>query len=284
MYKHICAMIGVAALVSVVFATCAVGAPSAEFMAAALHQHESRTLDVAYTTTVGDLVCKTRYVRTPEMLYREDTFYYPSGRVPAVTISRHSYNRSTCEFRTLSMVDNPKNVKNGRITQGLQDPFWQQDMLDPVRFPLPPYACGASDGTLGGFLSLGRVSEAQEAADGFSCWHVVVPGSKEGIVRYDVWLDENVGFSPRRIDFVWASGGPTIYHFRTYVQSGDLWLPQELVVDVAASSAIPAETLTCRVDSIRSGAEIPKGELEVQFPSGTPVSIGDSGEVVIIQP
>jgi|GEM_PF-5393342 len=69
------------ALLMAIFATCAVGTPSAEFFAVALRQHESRTLDLVYTTTVGKLTCKTRYVRTPEMLYREDTFYYLlSGR------------------------------------------------------------------------------------------------------------------------------------------------------------------------------------------------------------
>lgn len=282
MRKRIYMMIRGVVLLSVIFATCAAGAPSAEFLAVALHQHESRTLDVTYTTTVGDLVCKTRYVRTPEMLYREDTFQYPPGMVPAVTFSKHSYDRSTGEFRTLSVVDN---VKEGWITHGLQDPFWQQDMLDPVRFPLPPYVQGASDGTLGGSLSLGRVSEAREATDGFLCWHVVLPTSQEEIARYDVWLDENIGFSPRRIDFVWTSGAPTVYHFRDYAAwGGDLWLPRELVVEAPARNDVPAGTVICRVDSVRVGAEIPKGELEVQFPAGTPVFIGESRELLFVQP
>jgi len=282
MRKRIYMIIQGVVLLSIIFTTFAAGAPSAEFFAAAIHKHESCTLDVTYATTAGNLVCRTRYVRTPEMLYREDTFQYPPGRVPAVTFSKCSYNRSTGEFRMLSVVDN---VKEGWITHGLQDPFWQQDMLDPVRFPLPPYAQGASGGTLGGSLSLGRVSEVREAVDGFLCWHIVLPTFQEEIARYDVWLDENIGFSPRRIDFVWTSGLPTIYHFRDYVAFGsDLWLPRELVVDAPARNGIPAGTVICRVESMRVGSEISKGELEVQFSSGTPVFIGESRELRIVQP
>lgn len=270
------------ALLMAIFATCAVGTPSAEFFAVALRQHESRTLDLVYTTTVGKLTCKTRYVRTPEMLYREDTFYYPAGSMPAVTFSKHSYNRATEEFRTLSVVDN---VKEGWITHGLQDPFWQQDMLDPVRFPLPPYAQGTSDGTLSSLLSFGNVSETREAVDGYLCWHVVLPTSQKEIVRYDVWLDENIGFCPRRIDFVWSSGSPTIYHFRDYTASDNgLWFPRELVVESPARDDVPANTVVCKVESMQVGRAIPKSELEVQFPSGTPVFIGEWRELVFVQP
>ena len=277
MLKHGWILLCILLLAGVVTFTVLAGqseSPTIEYITAALAHQEAASLEVTYTfSSEGKELGKVRYVRTPGMLLRVDEGFI----LYDATKRSCSYDREKLEFRSLAVKKDGGNI--GRIDTILADPFRQQDMMDTARFPLP-HKDLSTEGILLEWVASGEVSPNKEDIDGHSCWRIEVADPIRAISKYIIWLDPDIGFCPRLIDFIWKDGHTGHHSFKDYTKvSNGIWFPGKL--EITSVDKTEAYFLLCKVDTVRSNFQIPKDELTVKFPSGTRVSIGDSGQTFV---
>lgn len=270
--------------------------PTAQFIAAALRNQASASIKVKYSLSDS---LTYEYIRTPEALAMTETFL-KSGDV-----TRASYDFAARENRQLETRRDGTAI--GRVGTWLADPFVNQDLLDPVLFVLPWGMEGPRP--LYEWVPLGRVLPQQESVDGHPCWRLDLTAPAPVMQSYSIWVDPQVGFCPRQIEFVFTDSrrGPTVIKFQDYRElASGIWFPMKQVAEfparrVSSSSAgktvftlVPAtptpsaEMVTDegRTQSTRTATEATAGNtfskdsLLVKFPSGTKVYVGGSSTPV----
>jgi len=269
--------------------------PTADFIAAAMKSQASASIEVRYS--LGGL--KYHYIRTPEALSMTET-YSDSGDV-----KQSSYDFSARETKTLTTKED--GTRTGTVLRPwLGDPFHSPSLLDPVLFVVP---WGAEwPRPLYERISSGVVLPEQEEIDGHPCWRVDMT-QPTNHKRCSIWVDPDVGFSPRRIEIVPTNEdkGPSVISFKEYKElAPGIWyamkqvsefstsLPEgttSVVLGAGGDSSKSADTgpITWRrmthtrtASEASTGKSFSKSSLLVEFPSGTKVFVNHAYEPIIV--
>lgn len=173
-----------------------------------------------------------------------------------------SYDRSTDECRIANQQ--PTGGFTGRISSGMRGVLGETDLLETVLYPLP-------EGPLCYMLRAGVPSSQMEKIDGYDCVRIEIPTQRQTLEKYTVWLDPDIGYNPRKVEFVQKSSQPDIILFKDYKQIGNgVWFPTKQTLrygsNIAASETFVVENT---VTQINICSPIPKEEVLVDFPSGT---------------
>lgn len=239
--------------------------PSAEFMAAALRNQESAAACLEVRWTSGGGKDEYHYTRTRDVLRLD-------RNAPDGTVYQYSFDRQTLEQVSLS-ISPIKKEGTASITKGcVMDPFGQKNFFDPVRYFLYR-GPDAADGGLVNQIAAGTVSAIKEEIDGFQCWRVNVPvpdSMSSRLARQVVWVDADIGFCPRRVEFVWKDQLPGVVRFVDYTQVADgVWFPRKQLIMWPDDTGQKYYTITNEVTEVRVGPSVPKEQLVVKIPSGT---------------
>ena len=271
--------------------------PTPDFMAAAMRNQASASIDAKYST-VGN-VTKSHYIRTSEAISVTNTFTNSSE------VNKASYDFATRETRALQTKSDGSNSGTTK-TPWIGDPFATLSFHDPVLFVLPWGTEGPRP--LYEWIPSGQVVSEKEDVDGHLCWRVDINQPVEGMTQYSVWADPEIDFCPRRITMTSADAnqGQTIISFRDYKElSPGVWFPMKQVneyptisipegasvgIGAAGSSSSPStvptaierRTSTYVASEATAGKTFSKELLLVQFPSGTKVYVNSSTKPVTV--
>lgn len=260
--------------------------PSVEFVAATLRQQELATgpsLEVEYvfgipdgaTAKPGTGRMSIHYIRTPGVRFVETKaeVYSQLASWDPVFTAITSYNRSTREFRALTTYANKNDKTMGVIGQGdAPGPFGKVEYMETANYWMivTPIMDGVTHGT---------VSQQPEDIDGCACWKITVPGEAVGMKASNtiyVWVDQDIGMCPRRIDSVYqdSNGAQTArVRFVDYEQPGArVWFPKQMILTVDTPNGTP-EVSCCKVKRAAVGRVVPEAETRVEFPTGTLVRV-----------
>ncbi|MEI6915043.1 MAG: hypothetical protein WCL39_07925 [Armatimonadota bacterium] len=245
--------------------------PTGKFLSAALVQQGEllpRQLRVHYIERICGpesnpkcRVLKNDYVRSPNALY------FRVEEEGQATYEQSSDIR-TREHRRLRT--DPGGDTVGEVRYGVfSGSFCEQDLLDTARFPL-------YEETLSDALPRAEVKTEMEPVGGHVCWRAEIAG-KRWKGRYIVWLDPEIGYCPRRVDFVFpaADKTPKTFLFSDHKEvSPGVYYPQKQEIRTEQDGR--KITTQGVVDSLTLGSE---GEPEklVAFPPGTPITDFTSG-------
>lgn len=271
--------------------------PTAEFIAAAMKNQALANIEVKYSSGSGHY--KYHYIRTPDALSMTQTYSHKSD------VMRSSYDFAAKETKVLESKGD--GMRAGTVqTPWLGDPFVGQDLLDPVMFVLPWGAGGPRP--LYEWIASGVVLSEQEEIDGHLCWRVDMIQPRSHVERYSIWVDPDVGFSPRRIEIVSTDEGkgPTVIDFKEYRELvPGIWYPMKNVNEFStvllpegtnsltlyvegespsitdtAPITWTRETTTRTASEASAGKSFAKSSLLVEFPSGTQVFVNNSSEPI----
>lgn len=252
--------------------------PSAEFLGAALSDQAKASLDVNYVMLApdGSEGIRVHYVRTPSVLFREDT-----NLVSGVVI-KASYDVDKNEYRSLQTWPQ-RSEGAGWVTAQLRGALNRQDSVETALFPL--YAAepnGLSNTVLKTLVSKGSVASAMEDVDGSACWRVEIVDETGTGMKQVAFLDPRIGFCPRRIQFRSSKGElQSSNTFLDYSEvSSGIWFPGRIKTEFAAALGYPSQERV--VKAVRCGVEASKQDLIIKFPSGTRVQLGDGDEEMIV--
>ena len=247
------------------------GAPTVDFIAAALRNQASASIEAKYS--LSDWL-KYHYIRTPEALSMTRTFE-TNGEV-----IQSSYDFGSRENRRLSTQTDGTLV--GRVETWLGDPFVNLDCLDGALFVLPWGEEGPRP--LSEWVLSGQVLPDQEDVDGHRCWRVEVSKPIKGMDRYSVWVDPHAGFCPRRIEIASPERtGPTVIKFLDYKElAAGIWFPMKQVNEIPTEKEDEKHTSIRTVSEATAGKTFLKDSLLVKFPSGTKLYVNQGTEPVTV--
>lgn len=225
--------------------------PTAQFLSSALRYQEQicPILDLTYDWSDlkgNTVVC--RYARTPDVLYYEK--HSSTGQLDV----QRSFDRASSQLRALYAYGGSVSGEIGNSIFGVVT------MMD---IPL----CKVQDRFLSDAIAGGLVV-GMESVDEHPCWKV---DSDQGIAgHYNVWLDPEIGFCPRRLVVSWVkSDAQKIIDFEDYMRlNNDAWF-SKTTHEVVTKQGKTLMDMTARAQSVSTklSAEIPA----VVFPKGVPV-------------
>ena len=264
--------------------------PTPDFIAAAMRNQALASIDIKCSPVVG--VNKSHYIRTSDALSLTNTSTDNSD------VHKASYDFASRETRTLVRKSDGSNSGTTK-TPWLGDPFATLSCHDPVLFVLLWGTEGPRP--LHEWIPSGQVLSEKEDVDGHLCWRVDINQPVEGMTRYSIWADPEIGFSPRRIMMtgIDTSKGPTIVTYRDYKElSPGVWFPMKQVNEystisfpeeitlggraLAPTGTVERKTTTYVVSEATAGKTFSKDEMLVHFPSGTKLLVNASTQPVTV--
>lgn len=235
-------------------------APTAEFIAAALRdQLEAAALDVTYEHAFTGYPEKTmawRYIRTKSFKYKERVDLQEGCR-------RFSYfNWDTQEARSFS-ADGEDRTASGKITPVP----WDTESYSPVE--PEPVLSTLTTGHLADLIGQGTIL-GQEEIDGHECWKIEVVSTERVGTKYTVWIDPEIGFSPRQIKTIDKWNDEILCTLSSYAELSDgVFVPMSGRWRYTyGDDTIPEHTSELKVKQARSVQTI---DVDVSFPPGTAV-------------
>ncbi len=257
--------------------------PTPDFIAAAMKNQEiacGPSLEIKYTSqgeTLANGETKSRplrfvnsYIRTPDVIIlevRTERAKEPTGWEWNYT-NKYWFSRSSGQARELVSVP-PGVVTAGSIRNDPPPEFLMGvDNMDTVLRYVG--SCLLYDA-----VKTGAVAEQTEEIDGSKCWRIDIPGLASSQVSYRVWVDPEIGFCPRRIDYLFGDNLDVRLEQRGYVNIGNgVWFPME---QITTSYRHPDKTTRtiCKVDEYHVGRSLPPEQLTLTFPKGTTVFMGE---------
>ena len=295
---------------------CALGsdAPSVDFLLAALSHQNTATVECTFTcqhfNTVlgggkvgvqksdrdhavplvrGDLTdpVPTRYVRTPEMLYRSKGDEQASSERANITTIL-DYRGKAVQKRVGE--DTGRSV--GSITLKTPARFWiAQDRIETVLYGMYPRKDDDSTRFLYGWVKYGVVSNTMEAINGHQCWKADIKDTGDCIVdHYEIWLDPEVGFNPQRV----AMHGNDSYNgdWTVVVDSNDyreidkgIWFPaKQTLVKNVPKKGILDHKIVFTATSLAGDKRYSKEDLKVKFDPDTLVTVlSENGDLLKVK-
>lgn len=254
--------------------------PQGDYFSAALNYQEQKceqSLDVKYTVEslaeprVSQGRKYIRYVRTPQMLFLDETVksFTESGDWELLSTAKYSYNRQTREYKEIVTYAHGGNKVVGKIGNNSSFTRFQQNtVLDPIRYSL---LCTP----LNEMLKNGKTDSEQNVIDKNPCWRINIPPSDTGCVTvgWSIWLDSNIGCCPRKIiqtDVKTKGTTTTTTTFNNYKCLADgVWFPMEMIADYGDGTGI-----RIKVQDAIVGKNISEDDLKINYPSGASVRIG----------
>lgn len=239
-----------------------------EFIAAALRDQEARcgVLDVEYTGVWSRDGSKdpADYEKANYRLLRSPLALRVDKHTTDGRFDEASYDRQSAEYRRLRGTG--KEAGEGEISQGLMSPFCTPELLETSGYLL--------DGIpLREQILRGTVSEKTEEIDGHTCWRVDIPASRSDVEKYVVWVDQSIGFCPRRIVSMWKDMEPENVVFSNYAGLGDgVWFPKKQTLTYGSIAKKGATfTVVNTVTKLSRKQAVPKSDVILAFPSGAKV-------------
>ncbi|MHB1001859.1 MAG: hypothetical protein ACYC27_21680 [Armatimonadota bacterium] len=217
----------------------------------------------------GSEVAHYRYVKTPELLF-------VSNSLPDFE-EREAFDRNLSEDKLL-YISRRNNRKTGVISRDVEGPLSLQSVMETGRLRL-------KEGLLMDIIARGYVSDEMENVDGSNCYRINTEfKNARNIRKYTIWVDEKIGFCPRRIELQTRNNYNRITQFTDYRDlGGGYWFPgvithsettrdPQLVSHVAPGVDGPMQLVNiATIKSIALKKNIDTSTLKVAFPSGTEV-------------
>jgi hypothetical protein len=223
-------------------------------------------------TIDADMPGTSRYIRTPDVLYREDGGLTLWGKRSGTT----GIAESCCKMLS-------KGVTTGQVWQGGASRAWTvMDRIETVVYPVYPRGDDPTTKFLLGWVKYATVCSAEELVDGQQCWRLDITDTGDsGIRHYALWLDPTIGFNPRRFTMQLKRSSKCDLEYTIDSQeyeeiSTGIWFPRRQVRSRVADD-LPAcyQTIYTAVE-LGGGGNYAADELKPKFDPGTQVVVNTS--------
>lgn len=193
-------------------------------------------------------VTRYRYVRTPDVQRLDQT--------------RKGWYLQTSYDRRANVSSNVVN-DNGRLIErkmrGLGMLLGNQETLETALYHL-------YEGPLCKRIRFGTVARQYELVEGHKCLRVEIPSNKATLAKYVLWVDPEIGYNPRHLEFRWKDKRPTVVTFSDYARIADgAWFPRKQTLEYASRKQGGWFTVTNAVSSIDCGRHIGMDRLLVRL-------------------